>query len=156
MCVNGEIIRPLIHLGEIALNELVVAAEQQIGERIVAELSVEIELWVLLRRHLKVQRTADIFGPEGKLMTSHDHAEVLGELQGSGVDVRQGTGAAESAELIAEDNLRKIARRGSDFQADVGRGGQPAGGAACDPVARPGEVERVDRATADAVGVSDG
>ena len=108
------------------MNELIVAAEQEIGKRFVRELPVEVELRVLLRGDLKIQRAANVLGAERELMASGDYAEVVGELERSGVDVGQRAGAAERTEFIAEVDLGEIAGGGSDFESDVGRRRQAA------------------------------
>ena len=84
-------------------------AKQKIGNRIVGELPVEVEAWVLLSGDLKIENPLDIFAAEGELVASDRQAEVICELKRASVYVRQRAGAAKRIEAVRNIDCGKIA-----------------------------------------------
>ena len=108
-----------VDLGNVPLDELTAATEEKVPHGVVGELTVEINLRILLRGNLKIQGSMNVLPTEGELMTANCQAEVIRELKGPRVDMREGAGSAESIKAVRDIDCREISGRRSYIQADI-------------------------------------
>src|SRR5690348_10446400 len=139
----------------IALREIVLQTKHEIGQRVAAECSVEIEYAVSVPVVIDVHLIADNVDAEGHLVLAADNIDIIGELKCVDVEVSGSAGAAADVEVVTDGDLKEIWDRARNIYADIGGIDHVGRGTAVVAPARGSGMKSIHSRAAENVGIAE-